>query len=133
MRCRGNAAREPSVSNAKRWSSRSLSSWIDIDRSRGAASSIANGMPSSLAQIDATQEAFSAVRSKSGRASFARVRKRRTPSYREAVSGVNVSFAPGTASDGTLSYDQALLDVATDAQLVLSEQIRHSILQVTHA
>ena len=36
-------------------------------------------------------------------------------------------------SDGTLSYDQDLLDVATDAQLVLSEQIRHSILQVTHA
>jgi glycerol-3-phosphate O-acyltransferase len=37
----------------------------------------------------------------------------------------------GTAPDGTLTYDQALLDVASDAQLVLSEQIRHSILQVT--
>jgi glycerol-3-phosphate O-acyltransferase len=34
---------------------------------------------------------------------------------------------------GCLSYDQPLLDVAADAQLVLSEQIRHSILQVTHA
>jgi glycerol-3-phosphate O-acyltransferase len=32
---------------------------------------------------------------------------------------------------GRLSYDQALIDVASDAQLVLSEQIRHSILQVT--
>ena len=32
---------------------------------------------------------------------------------------------------GRLSYDQTLIDVATDAQLVLSEQIRHSILQVT--
>jgi glycerol-3-phosphate O-acyltransferase len=35
-----------------------------------------------------------------------------------------------TAS-GLLSYDEALLEVAADAQLVLSEQIRHSILQVT--
>ena len=33
---------------------------------------------------------------------------------------------------GCLKYDQALLDVASDAQFVLSEQIRHSILQVTH-
>ncbi|MBS0375583.1 MAG: glycerol-3-phosphate 1-O-acyltransferase PlsB [Proteobacteria bacterium] len=37
----------------------------------------------------------------------------------------------GTAAGGLLTYDQALLDVARDAQLVLSEQIRHSILQVT--
>jgi glycerol-3-phosphate O-acyltransferase len=36
-----------------------------------------------------------------------------------------------TVPGGRLSYDQALIDVATDAQLVLSEQIRHSILQVT--
>ncbi len=36
-----------------------------------------------------------------------------------------------TTGAGRLSYDQALLDVAADAQLVLSEQIRHSILQVT--
>jgi glycerol-3-phosphate O-acyltransferase len=33
---------------------------------------------------------------------------------------------------GLLGYDQELLAVAADAQLVLSEQIRHSILQVTH-
>jgi glycerol-3-phosphate O-acyltransferase len=33
---------------------------------------------------------------------------------------------------GHLGYDQELLAVAADAQLVLSEQIRHSILQVTH-
>ena len=32
---------------------------------------------------------------------------------------------------GCLSYGDALLAVASDAQLVLSEQIRHSILQVT--
>ena len=36
------------------------------------------------------------------------------------------------ASGGRLSYDEELLAVAADAQLVLSEQIRHSILQVTH-
>jgi len=38
-----------------------------------------------------------------------------------------------TAPGGNLTYDDELLAVARDAQLVLSEQIRHSILQVTHA
>ena len=37
------------------------------------------------------------------------------------------------AGGGRLAYDEALLGVASDAQFVLSEQIRHSILQVTHA
>ena len=32
---------------------------------------------------------------------------------------------------GKLEFDEVLLRVAQDAQLVLSEQIRHSILQVT--
>src|SRR6266404_8795641 len=62
---------------------------------------MANGMPSSRAQIDAMADAFSVVTSKSGRASFARSTKRRTPSYDDTVSGVNVSFVPGTVSDGT--------------------------------
>jgi glycerol-3-phosphate O-acyltransferase len=35
--------------------------------------------------------------------------------------------------DGKLSYDDALLAVADDARIVLSEQIRNSILQVTHS
>jgi glycerol-3-phosphate O-acyltransferase len=34
---------------------------------------------------------------------------------------------------GRLDYDDALLTVAEDARLVLSEQIRNSILQVTHS
>jgi glycerol-3-phosphate O-acyltransferase len=34
---------------------------------------------------------------------------------------------------GCLGYDAELMAVAADAQLVLSEQIRHSILQVTHS
>jgi len=34
---------------------------------------------------------------------------------------------------GTLVYDEVLVRVASDAELVLSEQIRHSILQVTHS
>ena len=38
-----------------------------------------------------------------------------------------------TAREGNLLFGDALLDVAADAQLVLSEQIRHSILQVTLA
>jgi glycerol-3-phosphate O-acyltransferase len=36
-----------------------------------------------------------------------------------------------TSNDGNLLFGEALLGVATDAQSVLSEQIRHSILQVT--
>ena len=35
------------------------------------------------------------------------------------------------SQDGKLLFNELLLGVATDAQLVLSEQIRHSILQVT--
>jgi glycerol-3-phosphate O-acyltransferase len=34
---------------------------------------------------------------------------------------------------GKLEFDDVLMRVAADAQFVLSEQIRHSILQVTHA
>jgi glycerol-3-phosphate O-acyltransferase len=33
--------------------------------------------------------------------------------------------------DGNLEFDDVLLRVAQDAQFVLSEQLRHSILQVT--
>jgi glycerol-3-phosphate O-acyltransferase len=35
--------------------------------------------------------------------------------------------------EGKLAYDDALLAVAEDARVVLSEQIRNSILQVTHS
>jgi glycerol-3-phosphate O-acyltransferase len=37
-----------------------------------------------------------------------------------------------TDDSGRLLFDEVLIRVAADAQLVLSEQIRHSILQVTH-
>ncbi len=37
-----------------------------------------------------------------------------------------------TGESGRLLFDDVLIRVAADAQLVLSEQIRHSILQVTH-
>jgi glycerol-3-phosphate O-acyltransferase len=37
-----------------------------------------------------------------------------------------------TDANGSLEFDDVLIRVAADAQLVLSEQIRHSILQVTH-
>jgi glycerol-3-phosphate O-acyltransferase len=36
------------------------------------------------------------------------------------------------SSTGKLEFDEVLMRVATDAQLVLNEQIRHSILQVAH-
>jgi glycerol-3-phosphate O-acyltransferase len=35
-------------------------------------------------------------------------------------------------ADGKLEFDEVLMRVAADAEVVLSEQIRHSILQVTH-
>jgi glycerol-3-phosphate O-acyltransferase len=38
-----------------------------------------------------------------------------------------------SSAAGKLEFDEVLLRVAADAQFVLSEQIRHSILQVTHA
>jgi glycerol-3-phosphate O-acyltransferase len=36
------------------------------------------------------------------------------------------------SSEGKLEFDEVLMRVAADAQFVLSEQLRHSILQVTH-
>jgi glycerol-3-phosphate O-acyltransferase len=36
-----------------------------------------------------------------------------------------------TAQDGSLVFGEPLLGVAADAQLVLSEQLRHDILQAT--
>jgi glycerol-3-phosphate O-acyltransferase len=36
------------------------------------------------------------------------------------------------SSGGKLEFDEVLVRVSEDAQLVLNEQIRHSILQVTH-
>jgi glycerol-3-phosphate O-acyltransferase len=38
-----------------------------------------------------------------------------------------------TRADNTIAFNEVLLNVAHDATLVLSEQIRHSILQVAHA
>ena len=38
-----------------------------------------------------------------------------------------------STASGRLDYDDALLTVAEDARVVLSEQIRNSILQVTHS
>ena len=40
---------------------------------------------------------------------------------------------PQLASAGKLEFDEVLMRVAADAQFVLSEQLRHSILQVMHA
>ena len=38
----------------------------------------------------------------------------------------------GSMRPGCLAFDEVLVAVARDAEIVLSEQIRHSILQVTH-
>jgi glycerol-3-phosphate O-acyltransferase len=34
---------------------------------------------------------------------------------------------------GRLEFDEVLMHVAADAQVVLNEELRHSILQVTHS
>ena len=47
--------------------------------------------------------------------------------------GTGQLTAIGAGPDGRLTFGGPLLAVAADAQVVLSEQIRHSILQVTHA
>jgi glycerol-3-phosphate O-acyltransferase len=49
---------------------------------------------------------------------------------------IDLLHARGVIRDdatGRLEFDDTLLRVAADAQVVLSEQIRHSILQVTHS
>jgi len=38
----------------------------------------------------------------------------------------------GVNAEGRLTYTELLLAVSSDAQLVLHEQIRNSVLQVTH-
>ncbi|MCZ8133102.1 MAG: glycerol-3-phosphate 1-O-acyltransferase PlsB [Steroidobacteraceae bacterium] len=55
------------------------------------------------------------------------------PLFRQFLDLLRHRSVIGTSPSGRLVYGQPLLDVARDARLVLSEQIRHSILQVTHA
>ncbi len=53
--------------------------------------------------------------------------------FRQFLDLLRARNVTAVAAGGRLSYDDELLAVAADAQLVLSEQIRSSILQVTHA
>jgi len=52
--------------------------------------------------------------------------------FRQFIDLLRERAVLGTDGDGCLTFDGALLDVAADARMVLSEQIRHSVLQVTH-
>ncbi len=54
------------------------------------------------------------------------------PLFRQFLELLRAREVIRVSAGGLLAYDQELLDVAADARLVLSEQIRHSILQVTH-
>ena len=67
VRWRSSASCAPPVSSGSRWSSRRRSACGVSVRTRGAASSIASGSPSSRRQISATASAFSSVSAKSGR------------------------------------------------------------------
>jgi glycerol-3-phosphate O-acyltransferase len=53
--------------------------------------------------------------------------------FRDFIEHLRRRQVISVAANGTLEFGAALGGVAADAQLVLSEQIRHSILQVTHA
>jgi glycerol-3-phosphate O-acyltransferase len=55
------------------------------------------------------------------------------PLFRQFLDLLRARNVIAVAAGGRLTYDEELLAVASDAKLVLSEQIRHSILQVTHA
>jgi glycerol-3-phosphate O-acyltransferase len=55
------------------------------------------------------------------------------PLFRQFLDLLRERDVIAVGPDGNLVYGQPLLEVAADARLVLSEQIRHSILQVTHA
>jgi len=52
--------------------------------------------------------------------------------FRQFIDLLRTREVVGTDVAGCLTFDAALLGVADDARIVLSEQIRHSVLQVTH-
>ena len=54
------------------------------------------------------------------------------PMFRAFIDLLRARDVVRSGSDGRLEFDEALEEVAVDARVVLSEQIRHSILQVTH-
>lgn len=53
--------------------------------------------------------------------------------FRDFIEMLRLRGAVRLDADGRLTYDESLLAVAEDARIVLSEQIRNSILQVTHS
>jgi len=54
------------------------------------------------------------------------------PMFRAFIDLLRARDVVRSGADGRLEFDEALEEVAVDARVVLSEQIRHSILQVTH-
>jgi glycerol-3-phosphate O-acyltransferase len=52
--------------------------------------------------------------------------------FKNFIDLLRVRNVLGVNADGRLTYTEMLLAVAADAQLVLHEQIRNSVLQVTH-
>jgi glycerol-3-phosphate O-acyltransferase len=52
--------------------------------------------------------------------------------FESFIDGLRERGVVRAAAGGLLEFDDVLVRVAADAQVVLSEQIRHSILQVTH-
>ena len=99
---RRTAVREPPVRRRKRSRRPSRISPDDSARTRAAASSIANGIPSSRSHISVTTARVSPVRSKSGRARGARSVNNSIASSASDNDGTRHIASPATASGSRL-------------------------------
>ena len=54
------------------------------------------------------------------------------PLFRDFLESLREAGVVWSNGDGLLEFDDRIRQVENDAKLVLGEQIRHSILQVTH-
>ena len=110
MRCRAGATGDPAVNNANRSSSRARICSADNTRARAAASSIANGIPSTRRHTRATATRLAAVSSNVGATAQARSTNSRTasnsersPGGSELGSGVDNGATVNTCSPATHS------------------------------
>src|SRR5262245_23437858 len=85
----------------ERSSSPPASCSTDNTLSRGTASSIASGMPSSRWQMDPTVAALASVKSNPTPRALARSANSRTDAYSRALAAVNTAFSGGVGNEGT--------------------------------
>jgi hypothetical protein len=101
VRWRAGRSREPPARSGRARSSRSRMSVGESRRSREAASSMANGKPSSWRQISMIAVAFPSLRAKFGSMAVARSTNRASAANLDSSSGERASAAWGTSRGGT--------------------------------